>query len=369
MRSWITLAACIASLAAILLYPYNISPRNGASWLGDEDGIYFSGDGIALAEIDLGTLASGPLSEVTFQLWVHERPRSKNRGATVLLAAFAAQELPSLSIGQFASRIFLYDPRGDRVTSWYDQFRVNEGLRRGEDHLITVVLSRVQKAIYIDDRLARVDDLREAELPPLDLSGRLILGNDPTGRRGWWGEIKGVAVFGRALVEDEVKAHFSDVSQNGVRALEGRPGLMTLIPLDEGKGTYAHSLTHPSGGLRIPTRFHALPSVLWTPPTPDRQQMRIQAWDVVQNIVLFIPIGALLFLGNARRGHYWLWVGIVTLMGGVLSMAFEVLQLLIPSRASSPTDILSNSLGSCLGALLAARVQFPRRRNLGTNST
>jgi VanZ family protein len=361
MRSWLALAVCIVPLAAILLHPYQIGPRNGASWLDGEDGIYFSGEGIAYTETDLSAVAQGPLGEVTFQLWVHERPRSENWGATVLLAAFDAKELPPLSVGQYASRIFLYDPRGKPVSNWYDQFRLDESLRRGEDHLITVVLGHAQRAIYIDDRLAREDDLREEELHPLDLSGRLVLGNEPGGRRGWEGEIKGVAVFGRALVEDEVKSHFSDVSRDGMRALEGRSGLVTLVPLDEGRGTYAHSLTHPSGGFRIPERFCALPSVLWTRPTPDREQRRVQSWDAVYNIALFIPVGVILFLGNARRGRSWPWIGIATLTGGVLSVAFEVLQLFIPSRTSSSIDILSNSLGSCLGALLVACVQALRR--------
>ena len=68
------------------------------------------------------------------------------------------------------------------------------------------------------------------------------------------------------------------------------------------------------------------------------------------NIALFVPVGMIVvLLAGARR---W-WLGV--LVGGLASIAIEAAQMIfVTSRVASARDVLANTAGSFIGALLAA---------------
>ena len=75
--------------------------------------------------------------------------------------------------------------------------------------------------------------------------------------------------------------------------------------------------------------------------------------DVFENIVGFMPLGFVLcgfFALSHSRGQAIL---ISTLCGGFLSFSIEFLQYYIPWRDSGWTDVITNSTGTLLGALIA----------------
>lgn len=65
------------------------------------------------------------------------------------------------------------------------------------------------------------------------------------------------------------------------------------------------------------------------------------------NIVLFVPLGATLALLFARR----LWP-LALLAGVAVSIAVELAQSSIPGRVPDPHDVLWNSLGAAVGAVV-----------------
>ena len=81
------------------------------------------------------------------------------------------------------------------------------------------------------------------------------------------------------------------------------------------------------------------------------------AWrPVVNNVGLFIPLGALAAAALPRVGRMRLWVGLVA-----LSVGIETVQYLVPSgRVANTADVLANAIGAALGLLLHA-VLAPRR--------
>jgi VanZ family protein len=85
----------------------------------------------------------------------------------------------------------------------------------------------------------------------------------------------------------------------------------------------------------------------------ERLPRYITAFDVVTNLVAYMPLGffALLALHPLVRGKRAF--AVASLAGCVLSFAMEALQTYLPSRISSNLDFATNSLGAFVGAGLA----------------
>jgi glycopeptide antibiotics resistance protein len=92
-------------------------------------------------------------------------------------------------------------------------------------------------------------------------------------------------------------------------------------------------------------------SIAWCPFQTDSGQ-RASISDIIQNIMLFFPIGFLWGVFFQRKR--WMPAGlfIATLSGTVLSIFVETLQLFTNDRVVSITDVFSNTLGSFIGVLV-----------------
>ena len=80
--------------------------------------------------------------------------------------------------------------------------------------------------------------------------------------------------------------------------------------------------------------------------------------DGILNLCLFVPLG--MALGWNSRSTW-----IVVLCGLLLSTAIEITQIFVPGRDPALSDIVFNTLGTIVGALVARRPQvwlFPNRR-------
>ena len=100
----------------------------------------------------------------------------------------------------------------------------------------------------------------------------------------------------------------------------------------------------------------------WNPLTrPDGRRVSIP--DTVQNVMLFLPFGVLGALAAAPRStlnvRRIVWV---TMAAAGLSLAVEALQLLTVDRVASISDVAANTLGGCVGAVVADRARSRVRR-------
>jgi VanZ family protein len=80
----------------------------------------------------------------------------------------------------------------------------------------------------------------------------------------------------------------------------------------------------------------------------------VTAFDVVTNILGYVPLGALAVLALHPRWRGARAVLAAGLLGALLSAAMEALQTYLPARVSSNLDLAANAGGALAGALLAA---------------
>jgi hypothetical protein len=72
--------------------------------------------------------------------------------------------------------------------------------------------------------------------------------------------------------------------------------------------------------------------------------------DVVDNVVMYLPLGLLLGL-MARSRTWWAFAGAVLVVFGV-SLAFEFAQVFVAHRVPALNDIICNTIGGVLGLWL-----------------
>jgi VanZ family protein len=81
-------------------------------------------------------------------------------------------------------------------------------------------------------------------------------------------------------------------------------------------------------------------------------------FDVVSNLLGYVPLGALLFGAQVRSGRLVGWSALNTVLAGaLLSLCLESLQNWLPRRVPSVADWLLNCGGTVLGVLIAMAVR------------
>ena len=96
-------------------------------------------------------------------------------------------------------------------------------------------------------------------------------------------------------------------------------------------------------------------------PSARRAMQTYLIVDVLGNIAVFVPLGAALAAANfpagsvkqrnRRTGARW-WLPIIA-TGLLFRLGVELVQLAIPSRATDIDDVILNTLGTMIGALVA----------------
>jgi VanZ family protein len=104
----------------------------------------------------------------------------------------------------------------------------------------------------------------------------------------------------------------------------------------------------PVGGLDTFTALlqRAAPAVGLAPP-------RRSVAEAVANVLLFLPLGALGVLLTRAR---WAVGGLV-----LVSIAIELVQLLLPARTPSARDVALNATGAAVGAAVVLAIRYCMR--------
>lgn len=240
------------------------------------------------------------------------------------------------------------------------KFDVDHVFRPGKLFLRTIASGPNGTAVYLDGRVVQV--FPRLRIPQDDLSGQIVLGTSPTDYQPWSGQIRGLAIYSRELASADVFRHYTDwTSKDWTNRNWTSPGVQSpdlngavaRYAFTEAGGREIHNEVAAGPDLEIPARF-SIPhkgflKSPWKEFTADWQYVN----DVLVNIAGFVPLGLLVYT-------YWAWsknpqsaLLYTVLAGGFLSLVIEVLQAYIPRRVSGMTDIITNTLGTAVGAVIA----------------
>lgn len=353
-------AAIILILAVFLfagLYPFNFFPTNQVSWLHPR-GLAFRGYGEVRGQwsAPLPNAADSNIDSdgTTIELWVTCWQDGPN--ISDLVSVYQSPQREPFAIEQSGADLVvagvLRNPQGQRISR---HMTIDGSLHTGNRRFITIATNPSGTVLYLEGEPQKT--YQGLELEVQNLTGTVLLGQTPNGHQEWRGDIRGLAIYSKMLNADEVASDYNAWRQGDLPELQKRAPKFAIYLFDEGSGTVVHNQGNLWENLTIPRELTALnPTVLAVPTRRDLTDVS----DVSLNLLGFIPFGGLLTLYWKNKG----WkntkaVLLAVIVGFTVSLVIELSQVFLPSRDSSLLDLVNNTLGNGLGAILAVAA-WPR---------
>jgi VanZ family protein len=152
--------------------------------------------------------------------------------------------------------------------------------------------------------------------------------------------------------------------QTGEPTVTESDSTLALYPFDEHSGETIHNKVRFGSNLYIPGRYLVIDQAFLESPRKESGRKGTQLNDVLINIAGFVPLGFLLcaYFTSVRQVKHGVWA--VIALGAIVSFTIEVLQAYLPTRDSGLTDVMTNTLGTAVGAGLYRIAASPIVRSL-----
>jgi hypothetical protein len=345
---------CSLAIIAVLiatLWPFDFFRPNGVRWLPEANGIQFFRPGVVVSKAPLE--AGGIDSEKSCSVEILLRPAG--------VESFSHNTIFNSYDPGGATQFLLRQWRDDLLVSRYfvdsrnrpgkTEFYAMHVFQQGKVLLLTITSARDGTAVYIDGGHMRV--YSALTISQSDCAGRIALGSSASNYAPWPGEVRGLAIYSKALAPADVARHYGEWTGAGGVAASDLEGAVARYDFAEGDGRDIHDTVASGPDLEIPTRFEVPGKAMLESPRKEMRENEGYLRDVWENIAGFVPVGFVVcaYLACTRSRKQAILYAI--LAGGSLSFVIEVLQAYIPQRGSGVTDIITNTTGAALGAVLA----------------
>jgi VanZ family protein len=344
---------CAGVLFGILvagLWPFH-SPRNDVRWLGEGKGLSFGRHGSIVSTGSFSTNQLRPTDACSIEIWL--QPKRVHSSGTILAFYQPGRKGAAFALRQSLGDLVLWHADYRLAQSKNGKIYVDDVFNRRMPVFITISSNRSGTAVFADGEFLK--KYESFKLSNEDLTGRLIVGNSPVTTDGWSGDLKGLALYDREMTAGEASQHFADWTKGSLRELGRSKGNVALYLFNEGTGSVVHNQIDSTTDLTIPERFFVLhPQFLerpWDEFRPDWNYLK----DVGINVVGFIPLGFFfcVYFSMLRRMEHPVAAAIA--FGFAVSLTIEVSQAFLPTRDSGVTDLITNTFGTALGAIVVRR--------------
>jgi len=349
-------AICVLLACGMLvagLWPFNPLPKNEVRWLTDRNGLQFGHDGTIVSKEPFEVAEQNQNSFCSFEIYL--QPASVVVNPSITIMDFYTPDNPlQLRLAQHLDHFFVRRDYSDKQNSLTTaEIEIEHAFRPDEPVLFTITSGPTGTSAYRNGVF--VDVSRRFGLSCRDFNGQLIIGNSPLGYNTWQGELLGLAIYDYKLTAERVAEDYGAWTQQ--RSAEDprseRTGYLGFYSFQERSGRTIHNRFGPAPNLDIPATFSILHKRILTLPWAELSMDGGYLIDVLINIAGFIPFG-FFCCWYAARHRLWSQAAVVAIVaGGIISVTIEILQVFIPARDSGIADVITNTMGSALGALLS----------------
>jgi VanZ family protein len=359
---------CLFTTLGILfctLWPFDPFPPNRVSWLAQTNGIRFGQRGVVVSQQSLGRAEAIPGEDsCSIELWI--RPVNTDSVATVLDIYEPGNPWRFLIRQYHGGLIISHDVPVRGAKPHRIKIDIDDGLQHGQLTFLTITSGVTGTRVYFDAKLKKA--FPGFQISRDDLSGQLVLGSSTVQPDAWSGEMHGLALYSRELNPQEVLESYTSWTKNGATQTSAADGVMASYPFAERSGNIVRGQGSIAPDLLMPKIYRVPHHSFLTPPWREFDPSFDYLWDLLRNIAGFMPLGFFLCALFQRSPLFRRAVLYTTLLGGALSLCIEILQAYIPQRGSGVTDVITNTLGTALGALLvrskiASKLVMPQQKN------
>ena len=337
-------------LLCIVLYagltPFH-APRNDVIWDSRTNGLRF-GEHATIFSAE--SFPPGPgIAGHSVEIWMRPgEPADDN----TFLAFYDPKQARGFGLHQSVSDLELrVEPWSAWRPSNISRLYVDNAFQDGETHFWAVSSGASGTILYRDG--VRIKESRAFTTSALEFSGLLVIGGSPTANNSWSGNLLGLAIYNRALTSEEVRHHAGTWIQKRNPEISLDDACVALYLFNEHAGNVVHNQIHSGPDLLIPAKYTLVNATVLDP------VWRAFNWswgywqDALINVIGLIPVGFFLcayLSANGLRNP----VLTASVIGCGISLFIELVQVFLPTRDSSMSDLINNTAGSVLGACLYA---------------
>ncbi len=339
-------------LLAGTMWPYNFRQENGVI-PGRAEGMVFDPPATAYAS-GAGSKLGGLTS---FTILVSLTPHGyESNGYARILTWSLDDDRRNFMIGQWnESLVFKLKMSGRDKPIHFE----TEGVFiKDRKTTLAIAFDGERLLLYKDGMLRRAR--RTAPLTPGPWEGTypLVVGSEGNGKSPWKGSVERIAIFDRLLSRQEISTSAGPDGAGGLDPLihydlTGAPRTRTRHAME-----MKDSGRPPAADLFVPARFAPFQRTYLGSVSLKWEDLRHEWDDILLNIAVFIPLGVILFGFLFRWGvRPGLALALAVMAGFLLSLSVELLQAWLPTRNSSLMDVITNTLGTAVGAGIGTRLR------------
>jgi hypothetical protein len=340
---------CASVLVIILtagLWPFH-APKNEVTWLNKGNGLHFGDYGLVLSSNVFSPAGLKEATSCSFEIWLQSD--FSDIGGTILGFYAPENRTVAFSMHQSIDDLLLRHVTGDRRSRTKTKLYIEHAFRNNKQMFITITSNAQGTAVYVNGGLVLTSP--RFAFSSKDLRGQLVVGNHPMVDNGWQGQLKGLVIYNRDLTAAEVSQDYEAWRTNQQAEIKNK-GPVALYLFNEGMGNVVHNQMDSRTDLHIPERYFVLHAPFLERPWDEFELSWSYCNHVLINIGGFVPLGFFFcaYFSSVRRFERAVLATI--LLGGIVSFTIEVLQAFLPTRDSGMTDIVTNTLGTGVGAML-----------------
>lgn len=326
------------------LWPFNLSPANNVQRL-PSGWLYFGRGGIALTTKPL-TFDSASGDGCAVELLV--RAKYWDSEGTIM-GIYSPENPKQFVIRQWHEGLLVTHDRIASGRFHRQKFDLGHAFPLNQPSLIIISSGPKGTVVYINGKQAHTFPhflvLRQ------ELSGLFVFGNSATDFSPWLGELRGAALYAKEITPAEASQHYNDWMTPS-----STPDLTAAVARYDFNDLQDSEIPNQVNGapnLQVPKVFRVPDKVMLKSPLQEYRNDGQFYRDFLINVIGFIPLGFLLcgYWTLTKNPRFAFVCSVLTC--AAFSFSIEVAQAFIPNRGSGWTDVISNTLGGLVGAILA----------------